>query len=66
MVRNTSSMRFFAATVAPWRRISTSQYGPSALASERPSSGLSTRRLVSPNSSRLSQNGTFSPICAPM
>src|ERR1700761_7206707 len=35
-----------------WRRISTIQCGPSARASERPSSGLATIILVSPNSSR--------------
>ena len=45
--------------MTPWRRISTIQFGPSAFASERPSSGLTTSRLVSPNSSRLSQNGAF-------
>ena len=39
-------------TVAPCRRISTAECGPSARASERPSSGLATSRLLSPNSSR--------------
>src|SRR5215469_17065906 len=50
--RNTNSRTFAPTTVAPWRRISTAQWGPRARASERPSSGLTTSRLVSPKSSR--------------
>jgi len=65
MVRNTSSCSERPATVAPCRRISTIQCGPSARASDRPSSGLTTSRLVSPNSSRLSQIGALAPIVAP-
>ena len=38
---------------------------PSARASEAPYSGFTTSRLVSPNSSRLSQNGALAPIEAP-
>src|SRR5215216_3204786 len=40
------------------------QCGPSALASEAPSAGSITRRLVSPKSSRWSQNGAFTPMTA--
>src|SRR5262252_2518532 len=47
--RKTSSRTSAPTTVAPCRRISTAQWGPSARASERPSSGLTTSRLVSPN-----------------
>src|SRR5262249_13193571 len=50
--RNTSSRTLAPTTVAPCRRISTAQCGPRARASERPSSCLTTSRLVSPNSSR--------------
>src|ERR1039458_660264 len=62
MVRKVSSSSVLPATVAPCRRISTIQWDPSARASEAPSSGLATIRLVSPNSSRLSQTGALSPV----
>ena len=52
--------------VAPWRRIRIIQCAPSAFASDWPSSGLTTSMLVSPNSSRLSQNGAAVPSTAPM
>ena len=65
VVRNVSSSSVVPETVAPCRRISTIQYGPSARAKEAPSSGFATIILVSPNSSRLSQNGAFSPKVAP-
>src|SRR2546430_59110 len=65
MARNTSSRRLVPTTVAPWRRISTTECLPSARASEAPSAGFTTRRLVSPKSSRLSQNGPTAPIPAP-
>ena len=65
MVRKVSSSSERPATVAPCRRISTVQYGPSARASEAPSSGLATNRLVLPNSVRLSQTGTCAPMVAP-
>ncbi len=65
MVRNINSSSVVPATVAPWRRISTIQFFPSARASEAPSSGLATISVVSPKSSRLSQNGTLAPRVAP-
>ena len=50
-----------------WRRAGASarSSAPSARASEAPSSGFTTSRLVSPNSSCWSQNGGFSPPTAP-
>jgi len=51
--------------VAPWRRITTIEWLPNARASDAPSSDFTTSRLVSPNSSRLSQNGAYRPIAAP-
>src|SRR6516225_823892 len=59
MVRNTHSRTEVPASEAPWRRSSSIQYGPSARAWEAPSSGVVTRRLVSPNSSRLSPERHF-------
>ena len=45
MLRNTTSRSVRPATVTPWRRISTIQFGPNALASERPSSGVLTDQI---------------------
>src|SRR5262245_4671906 len=63
--RNTQSRTLMPATVTPCRIINTIQCLPSARASEAPSSGFTTSILVSPNSSRWSQNGGRIPPTAP-
>ncbi len=65
IVRETSSRMSLPTTVAPWLFSSTAAWGPSLRASDSPSSGLTTSRLVSPNSSCWFQNGTVSPPAAP-